>query len=89
MEQHNGHNCAHLVIAGDIKTKTATAAATGAVVKVKKGIISGDSWFDPELGMFVDVNTDQDLTLDITTRNMALTDHMKENVELSLVDVSP
>jgi hypothetical protein len=88
MEQHNGHNCAHLGITGDIKTKTASAATTGAVVTVKKGIISGDSWFDPDLGMFVDINSDQDMTLDIKTRTMALTQGMKQSVDMSLVDVS-
>jgi hypothetical protein len=87
--QHSGHKCAHFAITGDIKTKTATAAATGAVVKVKKGVISGDAWFDPDLGVFVDIDSDQDLTLDIATRNMTLTDRMKENVKMSLVDVSP
>jgi hypothetical protein len=88
MEQHNGHNCAHLGITGDIKTKTASAATTGAVVTVKKGIITGDSWFDPDLGMYVDINSDQDLTMNIQTRTMTLTDRLKQNVNLSLVDVS-
>jgi Family of unknown function (DUF6263) len=88
MEQHNGHNCAHLLITGDIKTKTASAAQTGVMVTVKKGTINGDSWFDPELGMFVDINSDQDLTMNIQTRTMTLTDRMKQNVNLSLVDVN-
>lgn len=88
-EQHNGHNCVHLLVSGDIKTKSASAASIGAVVNVKKGIVSGDAWFDPELGMFVDINNDQDMTLDIQTRNMALTQRMKQSVEISLVDVSP
>jgi Family of unknown function (DUF6263) len=87
-EQHNGHNCAHLLVNGDIKTKTVSAAATGAAVTVKKGIISGENWFDPELGMFVDINSDQDLTMDIKTQNMAMTDHMKQNVRMSLTDAS-
>jgi hypothetical protein len=87
-EQHNGHNCAHLLITGDIKTKSTSAATTGAVVTVKKGTINGDSWFDPELGMVVDVNSDQDLTMDIKTQTMTMADHLKQNVKLSLVNVS-
>jgi len=88
MEQHNGHNCAHLLVTGDIKTKTASAATTGMMITVKKGTINGESWFDPDLGMFVDINSDQDLTMDIKTRTMTLTDRMKQNVALSLVDAS-
>jgi hypothetical protein len=88
-EEHNGHHCAHLLITGDIKTKTASAATTGAMVTVKKGTITGDSWFDPDLGMLVDLNSDQDLTMDVKTQAMTMTDHMKQNIKLSLVDVSP
>lgn len=87
-EQHNGHNCVHLVITGDIKSKSATASAIGAVVNIKKGNISGNAWFDPDLGMFVDINTDQDTTLDITTRQMNLTEDMKQNVDISLLGVT-
>lgn len=87
-EQHNGHNCAHILVNGDIKTKSANAASIGAVVKIEKGTISGDTWFDPDLGMFVDSKTDQDMTLDITTRETSFTEHMKQNVEMSLMNVN-
>jgi Family of unknown function (DUF6263) len=88
-EQHDGHNCVHLLITGDIKTKTTTASTIGAVVNIKKGILSGDAWFDPDLGMFVESNTAQDMTFDIKTRNMQLTQHLKQNVAMSLVSVGP
>jgi hypothetical protein len=87
-EQHDGHNCAHLVMSGEIKTKSTSAAAIGAVVDIRKSSLSGDSWFDPDLGMFVDSNFNQDLTMNITTRQMALTQHMKENVEMSLLSIN-
>ena len=88
-EPHNGHNCAHILITGDIKTKSASASTIGAVVNVKKGIVNGDAWFDPDLGMFVDINSDQDTTLDITTRAGAFTERMKQNVDMSLLSVNP
>lgn len=87
-EQHDGYNCVHLLMTGDIKTKSASAATVGAVVKIQKGTVNGDAWFDPDLGMYVDINSDQDMTMDITTRQMALNEHMKQNVELSLLDVT-
>jgi hypothetical protein len=88
-EQHSGHNCVHILVNGDIKTKSANAASIGAVVKITKGAINGDAWFDPDLGMFVDSNTDQDMTLDIATRQADITEHMKQNVEMSLLNVNP
>jgi hypothetical protein len=88
-EQHDGHNCVHLLITGDIKTKTTNASTLGAVVNIKKGILSGDAWFDPDLGMFVESNTAQDMTFDIKTRNMQLTQNLKQTVDLSLVSVEP
>jgi hypothetical protein len=88
-QQHDGHNCAHLLVTGDIKTKTASAATMGAIVNVKKGTINGDAWFDPGQGMFVDIDNDQDMTLNITTQTTTLTGHMKRDVQMSLVDVSP
>jgi hypothetical protein len=88
-EQRDGHNCVHFLINGDIKTKTTSAATIGAVVKIQKGIINGEAWFDPDLGMFVESDSDQDMTLDITTRSMALTEHLKQNVELSLMGIDP
>lgn len=87
-EQHNGHNCVHLLVNGDIKTKTASAATTGAMVTVKKATIIGDNWFDPEMGMFVDINSDQDLTMNIKTQTTTMTDRLKQNVRMSLTDNS-
>jgi hypothetical protein len=88
-QQHNGHNCVHFLITGDIKTKTASASTIGAVVKIDKGTITGDAWFDPDLGMFVDDNMDQDTKMNIATRQASFTEHMTETVEMSLVGVDP
>lgn len=88
-EQHDDHNCVHLLITGDIKTKSTSASTIGAVVNIKKGTINGEAWFDPDLGMFVDTDTAQDMTLAITTRTMQLSEHLKQNVEMSLVSVDP
>lgn len=88
-QQHNDHNCVHFLMTGDIKSKTASAAMVGAVVKVQKGIINGEFWFDPELGMFVDGDNKQDMTLNIATRGATFTEDMKQNVEMSLLSVDP
>lgn len=88
-EQHNGHNCVHLLVTGDIKTKTAPPSPGGEVVKIEKGIMTGDVWFDPDLGMIVDSNTGLDMTLNITTQSMAITQNMNQNVRMSLQGIDP
>jgi Family of unknown function (DUF6263) len=88
-QQHDGHNCVHFLVTGDIKTKTASASTVGAVVNIQSGTINGDVWFDPDQGIFVEDKTDQDLTLKITTRSTAFTEHMKQNVTMSLLGVNP
>jgi outer membrane murein-binding lipoprotein Lpp len=86
-EQHGDRKCAHVETAGTIATKTVSAANVGAAVEVQNGKITGDFWFDPELGMIVDVHNTQDMTLKITTRNQNLTQQLSQKIRLSLVDV--
>ncbi len=86
-EQHGDRKCAHVVADGDISSKTASAANVGAVVEVQNGKITGDFWFDPNLGMIVDVHNNQDMTLKITTRTQNLSQQLSQKVRLSLVDV--
>jgi Family of unknown function (DUF6263) len=85
-EQHDDRKCAHIVDTGDISTKS-TSNASGAVVEIEKGKISGEFWFDPELGMVVDVNSDQDIKMKVTTRTQTMTPQMTQKIRLTLVDV--
>jgi hypothetical protein len=86
-EQHGDHKCAHVDATGTIATKTVTAANVGAAVEVQNGKITGDFWFDPDLGMIVDVHNTQDMTLKITTRTQNLSQQLSQKIRLSLVDV--
>ena len=86
-EQHGDRKCAHVDAEGTIATKTVTAANVGAAVEVQNGKITGEFWFDPELGMIVDVHNNQDMTLKITTRTQNLSQQLSQKVRLSLVDV--
>jgi hypothetical protein len=86
-EQHGERKCAHVDATGTITSKTISAANVGAAVEVQNGKITGDYWFDPELGMIVDVHNNQDMTLKITTRQQNLSQQLSQKVRLSLVDV--
>jgi outer membrane murein-binding lipoprotein Lpp len=86
-EQHGDRRCAHIEDTGDISSKSVSAAMTGAAVQIEKGETSGDVWFDPELGMIVDVNTDQDMTMKITTRAQTMTSQLIQKIRVTVVDV--
>jgi Family of unknown function (DUF6263) len=89
-EQHDSHDCAHIQVTGNIKSKDQPAATgmAGTTVDVQKGQVTGDVWFDPALGMFVDTVSDQDITMKITARGQAMSGHLQQNIEMSLLDVS-
>ena len=86
-ELHGDRQCAHIVDTGNIYSKSVSAAMTGAAVEVESGKTSGDVWFDPELGMIVDVNTDQDMTMKITTRTATFRQQLNQKIRMKLVDV--
>jgi hypothetical protein len=85
-EQHGDRQCAHVDAAGDISTKT-ISTANGVVVEIKKGRITGEFWFDPDLGMIVEADNNQDLALKITTRAQTLSSQFNQKVRMALVDV--
>ena len=86
-EQHGDRMCAHVDATGNITSKTTSAAEVGAMVEIEKGEISGEFWFDPDMGMIVDVLNNQDMTMKITTRTQTMTQKLHQKVRVSLVDV--
>lgn len=84
-EQHGGRKCAHVEEEGSISTKS-ISTATGMAVEITKGNISGEFWYDPTLGMIVEVNNDQNLSLKVTTRAQTMTSQFNRKVRLALVD---
>ena len=85
-EQHGDHKCAHIEETGSISSKS-VSTASGAMVKIEKGRISGDIWFDPELGLAVGGNDNEDLILKITTRTQTMTKQTHNKSQWTLVDV--
>ena len=63
-----------------------TSASMGYVVDVKEGTITGDTWYDPAQGIFVDANNSEVMKLDITTREQTLTGQVKRNIQMTFLD---
>jgi RNA polymerase sigma factor (sigma-70 family) len=84
--QHDAHKCAHLEVTGSFSSKT-PSAASGALMAVKNGKVSGDVWFDPAMGMIVDSGTDETMILNITTQAQTLTSQVSQKIRLMLLEV--
>jgi hypothetical protein len=85
-EQHVDHKCVHVEMTGNLSTKS-VSTASGAAIQIEKGRVSGEFWFDPDLGMLVESDNDQDLTLKVTTQAETMTPRLKQKTRLALVEV--
>jgi RNA polymerase sigma factor (sigma-70 family) len=78
-EERDGKQCARVGIEGTVSEGQSTA---------QKGTMSGDVWFDPSLGMIVDVNLMQDFTTKVESGRQTMDAHMIQKVHLNLADVT-
>ena len=85
-EQHGDHQCAHVETTANISTKT-ISTASGAAIEIKKGKISGDLWYDPELGMIVEHNYDETLTMNVTVQAKTMISQVNQKNRWALVSV--
>jgi hypothetical protein len=66
-EMHGTRNCARMEFSGTIQSRPgATPSASGMAMVINGGTVSGVSWFDPEFGMVIDSQINQDMTINIT-----------------------
>lgn len=85
-EQHADHKCMRIKFTGNFSPKA--AANTPIVpVKLEKGTLSGELWFDPDLGMVVEMAFDADMSLKINERGQILTVPSNQKTRLALVAV--
>ncbi len=85
-ELHGDHQCAHVVETGEAATKS-SSPASGELVKIVKASFLGEYWFDPELGMVVGVDDDEDVIYTDTTRTQTLTREERAKTHFTLLDV--
>jgi hypothetical protein len=84
-EQHGDRRCARVVGTGTVSSKS-VSTASGAMVKIEKGTISEEFWFDPEPGMIVDGNETVEAILKITTRTETTTDEEHDKIQWTLAE---
>jgi hypothetical protein len=54
-------------------------------VEITKGTITGEFWYDPTLGMIVEADNEQNLSLKITTRQQTMTSQFNQKTRVTLL----
>jgi RNA polymerase sigma factor (sigma-70 family) len=83
-EQHENRKCMRIMFAGTVE---AAPDAGSLPVKIEDGRVSGETWFDPKLGMIVEIAFDADMTLKITRQGQTLTAPLHQKTRFVLVEV--
>jgi hypothetical protein len=96
-EQRGKRNCARLEFQGTVKSRSIqNPGPNGMTVALQDGTTSGVSWFDPELGMFIDSTFNQDMKMTMTMsgraaggggRTITMTDNMSQAITIKLDSV--
>jgi len=101
-EMHGTRNCARMEFQGGIKTKSSgKPIAPGVNMSIQDGTASGVSWFDPELGIVIDSDVNQDFamimsfpkpqrrgaTKPATPEIQTMTNHMSQTLNIKLDSV--
>jgi RNA polymerase sigma factor (sigma-70 family) len=85
-EQHRDRKCMRIGVAGSISAKP-DATVQNSPRRNIKGKFSGDAWFDPDLGMIVDADYVQNITMENMNRGQTLPLQLTEKIRFTLVDV--
>jgi len=83
-EQHADRKCMRIMFAGTVE---AAPDAGSLPVKIENGRVSGETWFDPKLGMIVEIAFDADMNLKITRQGQTVTSPLNQKTRFALVDV--
>jgi len=97
-EMHGKRNCARIEFQGTAKSTPGTNAnPTGMSMSILEGNFSGVSWFDPELGITIDMTMNQDMKMAMTipmngrgnaaARNQTITNIMNQVITMKLDSV--
>ncbi|HEX7577538.1 MAG TPA: DUF6263 family protein, partial [Verrucomicrobiae bacterium] len=82
-EQHADHKCMRITFTGDFSLQ----AVPNTPVKLEKAGLSGELWFDPELGMVVEMTFDANLNVKINQRGQVQTTRSNQKTRYALLAV--
>jgi RNA polymerase sigma factor (sigma-70 family) len=85
-EQRANHKCMHITFTGTVSAEAGSDAST-LQAKIEKGTVTGNIWFDPELGMAVESTNDVDAQLKINQNGQIQTVPLNEKSRGTLLAV--
>jgi len=86
-EPRAGRQCVRFAFKGDISSKPGPNSANVSA-RLGSGTISGQSWFDPALGMVVQADDEEDIPMQIKNRGRLITGQVHRKATYTLVDVT-
>jgi hypothetical protein len=86
-ESHAGRQCVRIAFKGDISSKPNPNSANTSG-KIEGGTIFGQTWFDPALGMTVEINDAEEMPLQIKNRGRMITGQIHRQATRTLLDVT-
>jgi hypothetical protein len=86
-QSHAGRQCVRIAFKGDISSKPGPTTAN-ASARLGSGTISGQTWFDPALGMVVQADDAEDMPLQIKNRGRIINGQVQRKASYSLMDVA-
>jgi hypothetical protein len=87
-EQRDNHKCAVLAFAGDIYTQAGADGASPPGFTLDDGKSSGQTLFDPVLGMATEGSAIQSFSVKMNTQGKAITDRMTQDINTKLTGVT-
>lgn len=83
-ETHEGRDCAVLVFSGTMRSKpSAEPGMFGGMIEITNGESYGKSWFDPELGRFIDTTVQQTMKINVDLGGGAGVSSMSMSMDLT------
>ena len=86
-EPRGGRQCVRIAFKGDVSSKP-DPKSPNTSAKIENGEVSGESWFDPALGMMVQSNDAEDMPLQIKNRGRMLTGQVHRQASRTLLGVT-
>jgi hypothetical protein len=83
-EQQGNHKCARIETHGTLSSASGSPGNTN--VKIDDGKTSGTIWFDPELGMVVSQDMQQNMTLKVMAGGQTLTPKLDQKIHVAIVE---
>jgi hypothetical protein len=87
-QQHQNRRCAVMEFVGDIITKPGTSVPdNGMEASIDKGTMEGTAWYDPELGMIVDVASKENMSLKLVMQGKTSYNPTIQSMSMKLLTV--